>query len=142
VVATFYSGMPPGEIERDITTRFERFFTLANGVEHLESRSLPGISMIKVYFHLTCAIAADPRNARKTRYATTSALLVRNDLSLTFPSLYVGSNQHALAFRSIAIAPEFAQLTMDRDLTLGSARDYKEILTEVERTSGADRLMS
>jgi HAE1 family hydrophobic/amphiphilic exporter-1 len=51
VVATFYSGMPPGEIERDITTRFERFFTLANGVEHIESRSLPGVSIIKVYFH-------------------------------------------------------------------------------------------
>jgi HAE1 family hydrophobic/amphiphilic exporter-1 len=51
VVATFYSGMPPGEIEMDITTRFERFFTLANGVEHIESRSLPGVSMIKVYFH-------------------------------------------------------------------------------------------
>jgi multidrug efflux pump subunit AcrB len=51
VVATFYSGMPPGEIEMDITTRFERFFTLANGVEHIESRSLPGVSIVKVYFH-------------------------------------------------------------------------------------------
>jgi phosphoribosyl-dephospho-CoA transferase len=27
-------------------------------------------------------------------------------------------------------------------LTLGSARDYKEILIEIERTSGAGRLMS
>jgi HAE1 family hydrophobic/amphiphilic exporter-1 len=51
VVATFYPGMPPQEIERDITTRFERFFTLASGVEHSESRSLPGVSMIKVFFH-------------------------------------------------------------------------------------------
>ena len=29
VVATFYSGMPPEQIENDITGRFERFFTLA-----------------------------------------------------------------------------------------------------------------
>ena len=36
----------------------------------------------------------------------------------------------------------FTQLTMDRDLTLGSARDYKEILSEIERASGAGRLMS
>lgn len=50
VVATFYSGMPPEQIETDITSRFERFFTLGSGIEHMESRSLPGVSLIKVYF--------------------------------------------------------------------------------------------
>ncbi len=51
VVATFYPGMPPLEVERDITTRFERFFTLGSGIEHIQSRSLPGVSIIKVFFH-------------------------------------------------------------------------------------------
>src|SRR6266702_8016941 len=50
VVATFFNGMPPEQIETDITGRFERFFTLASGVDHIESRSLPGVSVIKVYF--------------------------------------------------------------------------------------------
>ena len=50
VVATFYSGMPPEQIENDITSRFERFFTLGSGIEHIESRSLPGVSVIKVFF--------------------------------------------------------------------------------------------
>src|SRR5215468_8571147 len=50
VVATFFSGMPPEQIENDITGRFERFFTLASGIDHMESRSLPGVSLIKVYF--------------------------------------------------------------------------------------------
>jgi multidrug efflux pump subunit AcrB len=50
VVATFYSGMPPEDIETEITGRFERFFTLGSGIEHMESRSLPGVSIIKVYF--------------------------------------------------------------------------------------------
>ncbi|HYZ84029.1 MAG TPA: efflux RND transporter permease subunit [Bryobacteraceae bacterium] len=50
VVATFYNGMPPEQIEADITGRFERFFTLASGIEHIESRSLPGVSLIKVFF--------------------------------------------------------------------------------------------
>jgi multidrug efflux pump subunit AcrB len=50
VVATFYNGMPPEQIESDITGRYERFFTLASNVEHIESRSLPGVSLIKVYF--------------------------------------------------------------------------------------------
>src|SRR5258708_11653260 len=50
LVATFYSGMPPQQIEADITDAFERFFTLASGVDHMESRSLPGVSLIKIYF--------------------------------------------------------------------------------------------
>ena len=50
VVATFYNGMPPEEIETEITGRFERFFTLGSGIDHIESRSLPGVSIIKIYF--------------------------------------------------------------------------------------------
>jgi multidrug efflux pump subunit AcrB len=50
VVATFYNGMPPGDIEVDITNPLERFFTQASGVDHMESRSLLGVSIIKVYF--------------------------------------------------------------------------------------------
>src|SRR6516164_6766337 len=49
-VATFYAGMPPEQIETDITSRFERFFTLGSGIDHIESRSLPGVSIIKVFF--------------------------------------------------------------------------------------------
>ena len=49
-VATFYSGMPPQQIEADITGIFERFFTLASGVDHIESRSMTGVSLIKIYF--------------------------------------------------------------------------------------------
>src|ERR1700751_4261304 len=50
VVATFYSGMPPQQIEADITNTFERFFTLGNNIDHIESRSLTGVSLIKIYF--------------------------------------------------------------------------------------------
>ncbi len=50
VVATFYNGMPPEEIESNITNPFERFFTLGSGIDHIESRSLTGVSLIKVYF--------------------------------------------------------------------------------------------
>ena len=50
VVATFFSGMPPEQVENDITGQFERMFTLASGIDHMESRSLTGVSLIKVYF--------------------------------------------------------------------------------------------
>jgi multidrug efflux pump subunit AcrB len=50
VVATFYTGMPPQDIEVDITNPLERFFTQASGMDHMESRSLLGVSIIKAYF--------------------------------------------------------------------------------------------
>src|SRR5207245_6184698 len=59
VVATFYSGMPPQQIETDITNPFERFFTLGSGIDHIESRSLPGVSLIKIYFQAGTNADAD-----------------------------------------------------------------------------------
>ncbi len=50
VVATFYSGMPPVDIETDITNPLERFFTLAAGMDHMESRSMLGVSIIRAIF--------------------------------------------------------------------------------------------
>ncbi len=59
VVATFYSGMPPQDVETDITNPLERFFTLASGIDHMESRSMLGISMIKVFFQPDTSADAD-----------------------------------------------------------------------------------
>ena len=59
VVATFYSGMPPQEMEGSITGRFERFFTLGAGIDHMESRSLEGVSIIKIYFQPGTSADAD-----------------------------------------------------------------------------------
>jgi multidrug efflux pump subunit AcrB len=50
-VATFYKGMGPSEIEGAITLRLEQLYLQASYVEHIESRSLAGVSLIKVYFH-------------------------------------------------------------------------------------------
>jgi multidrug efflux pump subunit AcrB len=58
-VATFYSGMPPQQIEADITDTFERFFTLGSGIDHMESRSMSGVSLIKVYFQAGTDANAD-----------------------------------------------------------------------------------
>ena len=50
VVATFYAGMPPQQIESDITDSDERFFTLGSNIDHIESRSMSGVSLIKIFF--------------------------------------------------------------------------------------------
>ncbi len=59
VVATFYSGMPPGDVEVAITNPLERFFTLAAGMDHMESRSMLGVSIIKAYFQPGTSADAD-----------------------------------------------------------------------------------
>src|ERR1035438_86055 len=59
VVATFYSGMPPQDIEANITAPLERFFTLASGIDHMESHSLRGLSMIRVFFQPNTSADAD-----------------------------------------------------------------------------------
>jgi multidrug efflux pump subunit AcrB len=62
LVATFYNGMPPEQIEADITDTFERFFTLGSGIDHMESRSLAGVSLIKIYFQPGSDANADVTN--------------------------------------------------------------------------------
>jgi multidrug efflux pump subunit AcrB len=50
VTATLYAGMPPEQVEKNITERQERLFTLAPGIEHIESRSITGAGIIKLFF--------------------------------------------------------------------------------------------
>lgn len=78
-VATFYSGMPPQQIEANITYHLERQFTLAGGIDHMESRSLPGVSLIKVYFRAGTDPDAD---------AATISSLASSDLRDMPPGTY------------------------------------------------------
>lgn len=50
-VLTFYGGMPPNEMEKDITNRMERWTGQANGMKLQESRSIMGASVIRNMFH-------------------------------------------------------------------------------------------
>ncbi len=49
-VLTFYGGMPVADVERTITTRMERWVGQVSGVKRLESRSVIGASVVRVYF--------------------------------------------------------------------------------------------
>src|ERR1700728_264008 len=47
-----YGGLPPEEMEQRFTGNYERALTTTvNGVEHIESQALFGVSVIKVFFH-------------------------------------------------------------------------------------------
>src|SRR6266404_5873651 len=54
-----YAGVSPEEMADVITTRSERGFTTAvNNIEHMESESLAGLAIIRVYFHPNAKIEA------------------------------------------------------------------------------------
>src|ERR1700678_32243 len=91
IVATFYSGMPPEQIEGNITYHLERFFTLASGIDHMESRSLDGASIIRVYFQ--------PDTNADTDAATIANLAVSDMKDLppgTFPPVVLKSDASSL----------------------------------------------
>ncbi|HVY30399.1 MAG TPA: efflux RND transporter permease subunit [Polyangiaceae bacterium] len=46
-----YGGLPPDEMERRITSNFERYLTtVVNDIDHVDSQTLTGISVIKIFF--------------------------------------------------------------------------------------------
>ncbi len=49
-VLTYYPGMPAASIEKTITNRIERWVGQAPGARLIESRSVPGVSVVKVHF--------------------------------------------------------------------------------------------
>jgi multidrug efflux pump subunit AcrB len=52
IAVTFqYTGMPPDEMAGRITATIERYATtIVNDIEHVESQSYPGMSVIKIFF--------------------------------------------------------------------------------------------
>ncbi|MEO7217755.1 MAG: efflux RND transporter permease subunit, partial [Gemmatimonadaceae bacterium] len=46
-----YGGMPPEDMERRVVSSAERFYsTTVNNIEHIESQSINGVGVIKIYF--------------------------------------------------------------------------------------------
>src|SRR5215475_13769783 len=47
-----YTGISPDEMEKRIVGIYERSLTTTvNDIEHIESQSLSGIAVVKIYFH-------------------------------------------------------------------------------------------
>jgi CzcA family heavy metal efflux pump len=54
-----YNGMPPGDMSNRITTYYERALTTTvNDIEHIESQSLPGVAVVKIFFQPNANINA------------------------------------------------------------------------------------
>jgi multidrug efflux pump subunit AcrB len=118
VIATFYNGMPPEQIETDITSRFERQFTLASGIEHIESRSLPGASVIRVYFQ--------PGSNSDSAVATISNLAMAQLRRLppgTLPPVVLKFDASSLPVCLVTVGGEGFNETQLRDLAQFTVRN-------------------
>ena len=54
-----YTGMSPDDMEKRIVANFERFVTTTvNDIEHIESQSLYGISVVKLFLQKNAKVEA------------------------------------------------------------------------------------
>ena len=50
-IVTFYPGMPPEVMERDIMSRLQRWTGQSAGIEHQEAKAMQGVCIVKDFFH-------------------------------------------------------------------------------------------
>src|SRR5262249_11412153 len=50
-VAQPYGGMDPAQMESFLTSYYEYHFLYVSGIEHVESRSIQNVALLKLYFH-------------------------------------------------------------------------------------------
>jgi CzcA family heavy metal efflux pump len=100
-----YTGLQPQEMEQRITTNVERGITvLVNDIEHIESQSLNGIAIVKIFFHpganiqtaLAQVTAISQTFLRTLPQGTTPPLVIIYSAS-TVPVLQIGLTSDRLS---------------------------------------------
>src|ERR1700748_2164370 len=118
VVATFYAGMPPQQVEGDITDTFERFFTLAANVDHIESRSLSGVSLVKIYF-----LPGTDANAALSNISNLAIADLRRLPSGTLPPVVLGMTASSQPICLVTLKGEGLNETELKDLAQFQVRN-------------------
>ena len=126
VTATLYPGMPPEQVEKNITERQERFFTLAPGIEHIESRSMTGAGIIKIVFQP----GANPDSAVST-VANLALAEMRRMPPGTLPPYVLRFDASSLPVCLIALRGEGLSEAALRDI------GHYRVRTQVAKVAGA-----
>ena len=66
-IVTFYPGMPPEVMEKDIMSRMQRWTGQSVGIEHQEAKAMTGVCIVKDFFRE--GISLDTAMAQTTSYA-------------------------------------------------------------------------
>src|SRR5881397_789526 len=110
-VATFYKGMGPSEIEGAITLRLEQLYLQASYVEHIESRSLSGVSLIKIYFHPSYDVNAGMAEITSLTYSA-----LRYLPQGVFPPIIIKFGAASLPIGTLTVSSETLSQKEVRDL--------------------------
>ncbi|CAN5219400.1 efflux RND transporter permease subunit [soil metagenome] len=102
VIATAwqYSGLPPDQMAGRIITPFERVLTTTvNDIDHIESQSLPGIGVVKIYFQP----GADVRTATAQVTSVSQTVLKQLPPGIT-PPLILNYNASTVPILQLALS--------------------------------------
>ena len=67
-----YGGMSPSQMEGQLVGYYEYHFLYINGIEHIESQSIQGMAMLKLYFHPGTDIAQSLSQVTAMAFRATS----------------------------------------------------------------------
>jgi len=122
-----YAGLSPEEMAEIITTRSERGFTTAvNDIEHMESTSLTGISVIRIYFHPNARI-----DAAVSQLAAQSQSTLKSLPPGTTPPNVIRYNAATVPILDLGLSSD--TLTEQEEYDLG----YNFIRTQLANIEGA-----
>ena len=99
-VAWHYTGLTPEEMEGRITTVYERVLTtLVNNIEHIESNTVNGIAIVKVFLQPNASL--DTANAQITAASQT---ILRQLPPGTQPPLIINYNASSVPILQLALS--------------------------------------
>src|SRR5271168_3555473 len=108
-VAWQYAGLSPDEMAGRIITPYERSIpTTVNDVEHVESQSLPGIGIVKIYFQpgvdirtATAQVTSISQTVLKQMPPGVTPPLILNYNASTVPILQLATSSHTLSEQQV-----------------------------------------
>ncbi len=108
-VAFQYAGLPPDDMAGRIITPYERTLTTTvNDIEHIESTSLPGMGIVKIYFEptvdirtATAQVTATSQTILKQMPPGTTPPLILNYNASTVPILQLATSSPSLSEQQV-----------------------------------------
>ena len=108
-VAWQYAGLSPDEMAGRIITPYERILpTTVNDIEHLDSQSLPGIGIVKIYFQpgvdirtATAQVTSASQTILKQLPPGATPPLILNYNASTVPIVQLATSSHSLSEQQV-----------------------------------------
>jgi multidrug efflux pump subunit AcrB len=119
-VAFGYTGMSPDDVAGRMTTGFERTAaTTVNDIDHIESQSMPGMAIIKIYFQPT----VDIRTAT-AQVTSTAQTVVKGMPPGATPPLIINYNAATVPILQLALSSDTLNEQQIFDLAQNTMRPY------------------